>query len=92
MGIPLSQEPRYAACIDTLAIRLAQHAPGVEATLFQACSARNAGHTENAIYSGHFDGKCHFIWLNHANNGANFSHKLLIFIEWRMPDLSPIDN
>lgn len=57
---------------------LSQHATGVEATLFQACSARNAGLTENAIYSGHFDGKCHFIWLNHANNGAHFSRKPLI--------------
>jgi hypothetical protein len=82
MGIPQSQEPRYAACIDTLAIRLAQHALGVEVTLFQACSARNAGHTENAIYSGHFDEKCHFIWLNHANNRAHFARKSLILLRW----------
>lgn len=47
---------------------------------------------ENAIYSGHFDGKCHFIWLNHANNGAHFSRKSLIFIEWRMAPLSPVDT
>jgi len=36
------------------------------------CSALLRGLTENAIYSGHFDEKCHFIWLNHANNGAYF--------------------
>lgn len=91
MGIPQSEEPRYAAYIDTLAIRLAQRALGVEVTLFQACSARNAGHTENAIYSGYFDEKCHFIWLNHANSGAHFSRKPLIFIGWRMSPLSPVD-
>ncbi len=78
MWIPQSYEPGYAACIDTLAIRLAQHALGVEATLFQACSARNAGHTENAIYCGHFDGKCHFMWLSHANDGAHYFRKSLI--------------
>jgi len=92
MGIPQSEEPRYAAYIDTLAIRLAQRALGVEVTLFQACSARNAGHTENAIYSGYFDEKCHFIWLNHANSGAHFSRKPLIFIGWRMSPLSPVDS
>lgn len=91
MGIPQSEEPRYAAYIDTLAIRLAQRALGVEVTLFQACSARNAGHTENAIYSGYFDEKCHFIWLNYANSGAHFSRKPLIFIGWRMSPLSPVD-
>jgi len=91
MGIPQSEEPRYAAYIDTLAIRLAQRALGVEVTLFQACSARNAGHMENAIYSGYFDEKCHFIWLNHANSGAHFLRKPLIFIGWRMSPLSPVD-
>lgn len=72
MGIPQSQEPRYAACIDTLAIRSAQCPRGLVAVVCQACRARKAGRTGNAIYSGHFDGKCHFIWLNRANNGAHF--------------------
>jgi len=36
--------------------------------------------------------KCHFIWLKHANNGAHFLRKSLIFIKWRMSRLSPVDT
>jgi len=31
------------------------------------------------------------MWLNHANNCAQFARKSLIYIEWRMTGLSPVD-
>ena len=93
MGIPLSQEPRYAVFFLQIGNPFSPVPTWLsECAFFQACSARKAGRTENVIYSCHFGGKCHFIWLNHANNGAHFLRKSLIFIKWRMPRLSPVDT
>ncbi|MGK4343240.1 hypothetical protein ACSMFT_19080 [Ectopseudomonas oleovorans] len=33
------------------------------------------GLAENDTNCGHFDRKCHFMWLNHANNCAHLTPK-----------------
>jgi hypothetical protein len=46
------------------------------------CSAFLRGLTENAIYCGNFGGKCHFMWLNHANNGAHYFSQVIDLIDF----------
>lgn len=81
-GFPRAAIPSNLGFIDRLSIRLSQRVSDLKVAIRLACSARTVGYAENAIYSGHFDGKCHFMWPNHANSGAHLSRKLLIFIGW----------
>ena len=89
MGIPLILEPRYAIQYWQI-VNLGRGLRPVTSTqaVLPKCSAASGsfqGLAENDTNCGHFDRKCHFMWLNHANNCAQYFYKLLIymtFVQW----------